>query len=234
MSGRLHYLQHVPFEDPGRILTWAAQRGWVCTATHLYRGDVLPAVDAFDLLVVMGGPMGVMDEDRFDWLAAEKRFIRKTISAGRKAFGICLGAQLIAEALGAKVYRNHCREIGWFDITFTDAAQDTLLGPPPSPTLPVFHWHGDTFDLPADTVHLARSPACANQAFLYDDRVLALQFHIESGLRHVDALCENCGEELTADAPTIQSPADMRKLTAAHADAAHRLLEQWLDRLCES
>lgn len=226
---RLHVLQHVPFEGPGSIETWAARTGHPLARTRLYANDPLPSIDAFDGLIVLGGPMGAHDEATLPWLVAEKRLIEQAIRAGRTVLGICLGAQLIADVLGARVYRNSHAEIGWFPIQRPPQALDTVIGRLLPPELDVFHWHGDTFDLPAGAVHLARSVACANQAFLYSDRVLALQFHLETTPASARALLDNCGADLTAG-PCIQS-ADAMLADASRFQRINELMNRLLDAL---
>ena len=161
---RINYLQHVPFEGLGSIERWINARRYHLTATKLYQSDLMTEMEGVDLLVIMGGPMGVHDEDRLPWLVMEKRLIEKAISKGKTVLVICLGAQLTADVLGARVYPNRSKEIGWFPIELTEAGQrSSLFGFLPA-RLVVFHWHGDTFDLPAGAVHMARSEACAHQA----------------------------------------------------------------------
>jgi GMP synthase-like glutamine amidotransferase len=176
---RIHYLQHVPAEGPGAIEAWAGRQGTCLSATHLYAPENLPGLDAFDWLVVMGGPMNVYEEDAYPWLTAEKRFIRRAIDAGKVVLGFCLGAQLIADALGARVARNPQMEIGWFEVIpvaagLTPPLERLLNGP-----LSVFHWHGDRFELPEGARLFARSEACDHQGFSYGERVYAFQFHAE-------------------------------------------------------
>ena len=199
----IHWLQHVPFEGLGTIEKWAERTGHTLSCTRLFDGDLLPHLDQFGMLVVMGGPMGIYDEQEYPWLTAEKSFIRATLDAGRPVLGICLGAQLIADVLGARVFANKQKEIGWFPVTRTDAVPSGLEGVLPK-NQTVFHWHGDTFDLPADAVHLYFSLACRNQAFLYKDRVLALQFHLETTSESAIPLIQNCRNELVLG-PSIQT-----------------------------
>ncbi len=177
---RIHALQHVPFEPPGSIEAWARYAGHALAVTHRYRGDPLPMAQDVDLLVVLGGPMSVHDEARYPWLVGEKRFIERTIAAGARVLGICLGAQLIAQVLGARVYANSEKEIGWFAVETTEAARSAAVFQDFPRRLLAFHWHGDTFDIPAGAVHVARSAACAHQAFAFGERVLGLQFHLET------------------------------------------------------
>jgi GMP synthase-like glutamine amidotransferase len=206
---RLHYLQHVPFEDPANILPWAAAHGFPVTGTRLDLGQILPPPDEYDWLIVMGGPMNVHEESRYPWLREERQCIAQAVAGGKRVLGICLGAQLIAAVLGAKVFANAEREIGWFPVQLTaEAGSSTLFSNLPD-TFQAFHWHGDTFQLPAGAIRLAESAACLNQAFEYDrGRVLGLQFHLESSLASINRLIENCGEELT-EAPFIQSADEM-------------------------
>jgi len=193
---RIHVLQHVPFEGPAGISEWAARRGHPIGTTPLFEHRRLPAPGAFDWLVVMGGPMGVRDEADYPWMAGEKGLIREAIDGGKTVIGVCLGAQLIADVLGARVYRNAHREIGWFPIELTEPGRASgPLAFLPS-RLEVFHWHGDTFELPAGAIHLASSAGCAHQAFLWEGRVLGLQFHPESTPAAVADIVANCADEI--------------------------------------
>jgi len=205
---RIHYLQHVPFEGLGSMAPYFSDRGDQVTGTHLYHEALLPQLDVFDWLIIMGGPMGVHDERNYPWLKREKVFIQSAVAAGKIVLGICLGAQLIAEALGAKVYRNPCREIGWFPVKLSDQEAHTVLKGVFPREFEAFHWHGDTFDIPASGHLLASSPACPNQAFIVGDHVIGLQFHLESTPDSVRGLIENCGHELDGSA-FVQTEADM-------------------------
>jgi len=188
---KLHYLQHVPFEGLGIIEDWAKTQDAEISCTRLFAGEQLPDIGSFDWLVVMGGPMGIYDHKEHPWLIAEKEFIKAAIDTGKTVLGICLGAQLIADVLGAKVYPGSQKEIGWFPIQRSEGAPELLPA-----TLTAFHWHGDTFELPAGATRLASSEACKNQGFIYNDRVVALQFHLETTPESMEALIENCAEEL--------------------------------------
>lgn len=208
MQKRLHFLQHVPFEGLGSIEAWASEAGFSITSTRLFAGEMPPDPEALDWLVVMGGPMGIYDEDKHAWLAGEKRFIETTIKSGKTVLGVCLGAQLIAGVLGATVRRNPHKEIGWFPVERTEGAGGSRLSAAIPDSIEAFHWHGDTFDLPSGAVHLARSEACENQAFVYDERVVGLQYHLETTRRSAELLIENCSDELV-EAPWIQTPQEM-------------------------
>jgi GMP synthase-like glutamine amidotransferase len=200
----LHYLQHVPFEGLGFIEEWATLRKMQITGTRLYADEAPPSPSSFDWLVIMGGSMGVHDHGECPWLGEEKAFIRETIAAGKTVLGICLGAQLIADVLGARVYPGPQKEIGWFPVR--RAAEAPAWIPE---ELTAFHWHGDTFDLPDHAVRLASSDTCKNQGFVYRDRVLGLQFHLESTRGSIEDLIQHCGDELTGDRH-IQSALQIR------------------------
>ncbi|MBE9013449.1 type 1 glutamine amidotransferase, partial [Pseudanabaenaceae cyanobacterium LEGE 13415] len=192
---RVHYLQHVPFEGLGSIATWMTKQNHLLSCIRLYANDPLPAVDDFDWLIVLGGPMNIDEEEQYPWLIVEKQLIKQAIEQKKIVLGICLGAQLIADALGAKVYAGQHKEIGWFPIRTTEAVQQShALGFLPA-QLTVFHWHGDTFELPEKATRLAYSEACLNQAFLYNEKVLGLQFHLEMNRQSVQQIIENCASE---------------------------------------
>ena len=193
---RIHYLQHVPFEGLGNIENWALAKGHQVSDTQLYNNDPLPEPEEFDWLIVMGGPMNIYEEDRFPWLAREKIFIKDTIDAGKIVLGVCLGAQLIASVLGAKIHKNQYPEIGWFDVRLTDAACKSRAFSRLPERFTAFHWHGDTFDLPPGATWIAESDACRNQAFEYGGRVIGLQFHLDTTLESIRRLVEYCGDEL--------------------------------------
>ena len=201
---KLHWLQHVPFEGLGIIEKWAIENDFTLSCTRLYAGEKLPAVETFDWLVVMGGPMGIYDYDEHPWLVAEKEFIKQAIDANKTVLGICLGAQLMADVLGAKVYPGPEKEIGWFPIQRSEGSPNLL-----PEELTVFHWHGDTFEIPEGAIRLASSDACENQGFIYNHRAVGLQFHMETTPESMEALIKNCGEELI-DAPHIQTAEQIR------------------------
>ena len=148
MGLRAHWLQHVPFEGLGSIEAWLLKNRATVSVTRFFERAALPGLDEFDLLVIMGGPMSVNDERAHSWLKEEKAFAAKAIDAGKAVLGVCLGAQLIASALGARVRRNAFPEIGWFPLeSMTDSAAQGILGALPG-RFEAFHWHGETFDLP--------------------------------------------------------------------------------------
>ena len=205
---RVHSIHHVAFEGLGSIEPWVRQYGHSLTSTHLYLRQPFPSNEEIDLLIVMGGPMNIYEEDTYPWLAEEKRFIGRTIDQGGRVLGICLGAQLLADVLGARVYKGKHKEIGWFPVETTDAAEaSTVFRGFPKSTM-AFHWHGDTFDIPRGATHIARSAACENQAFIYEERIIGLQFHLETTLESGEQLIVNCGDELVSG-PYIQDAVTM-------------------------
>lgn len=201
---------HVPFEGLGCIEQWIANNNHTTSYTKFYEKYELPDVDKIDWLIVMGGPMGVYDEAAYSWLSEEKGFIKKAIENGKTVIGICLGSQLIAEVLGAKVYPNKQKEIGWFDVKLSENAKSNYLFDGFEDLFPVFHWHGDTFDLPTESIRLMSSDVCKNQAFLYNEKVLSLQFHFEVTEQTLKGMVENGKEELIEN-ETIQSAVEILK-----------------------
>jgi GMP synthase-like glutamine amidotransferase len=222
----IHCLQHVPFESPGAIATWALARGHEFTVTRLFDGEPLPAASAFDALVVMGGPMSVHDEGEHPWLRGEKHLVLAALESDRRVLGVCLGAQVIAHVAGSRVHRNRFQEIGWFPVEATGDGV-AKFGLPPS--FPAFHWHGDTFQLPSGAVHLARTDACEQQMFTLGERVLGIQFHLEVGRDDIAAMIAHAGQDLP-EGPYVQAADDMMSAAAASVEPSHRLLEAVLDR----
>ncbi len=181
-------LQHVLHEGTGSLTPLLQTAGFeIHTLRFWADAKSEPAPQDPDGLIVMGGPMGVYEADKYRHLAWEKRVIQRAVKNNVPVLGICLGAQLIASALGARVYPSGVKEIGWYDLAPTGAAKKDLLFHHLKPNEKVFQWHGDTFDLPRGAVHLAFSPLCMNQAFRYGQRVYALQFHLEVDSAMIEA-----------------------------------------------
>ncbi len=194
----IHFIQHVPFETPAGILTWAEEHQHDSTTTCLFQKNTLPELNSFDLLIIMGGSMGIHDEKQYPWLKQEKEFIARCIEAEKRVAGICLGAQLIAGVLGAEVTRNPEKEIGWFTVKKSAAIKNHPVFTTWPDVFPAFHWHGDTFAIPDGAVPVGSSKACRNQGFIYQDNVIGLQFHLECTRKSIEALLLYCSDELTA------------------------------------
>lgn len=181
-------------------------------------------------LVVLGGPMGVYESGKYPWLAEEIRFLGEALRAGFPVYGLCLGAQLMAAALGARVYpAEEKKEIGWFPVELTKAArEDPLLGDE-EPSFPVFQWHGDAFDIPEGAVHLASSARYPHQAFRWGERAYAFQFHLEVGLDDVSAWLDAFRDDLASP----RSDADPRAIlrdARAHLEALNERAARWFAR----
>ncbi|HOE67673.1 MAG TPA: type 1 glutamine amidotransferase [Candidatus Hydrogenedentes bacterium] len=226
---RLHYLQHVPFEDLAAMRRWAIGKGFTITNTLLYEEQPLPDALEIDWLVILGGPMNIYEESSHPWLVREKTFIARCIEKRRVLVGSCLGGQLIADALGGAVRRNEHKEIGWFPVTLTEqgAKSPVFAGFPRE--FPAFHWHGDTFAVPPGATHAACSAGCEHQAFVYEGRVLGLQFHFEYERASIEDMLVHCEDELDGG-PYCQSPAEMRA-GMAHVETTHAHLFRMLDNL---
>jgi GMP synthase (glutamine-hydrolysing) len=179
MKNRWVVLQHVAWEGPGIIAQEAARRGYEVDVRRLDREDALPKADHIHGLVVMGGPLGAYEEASYPFLKKECELLATMARIGRPVLGVCLGAQLLAKALGAKVFPGHAAEIGFGSAELTAAAQRDPLFAGADDTLPVFHWHGDTFTLPDGAELLASSSTYAHQAFRFGNLAYGLQFHIE-------------------------------------------------------
>lgn len=223
---QIHYFQHVPFEGLGCIADWISRKGHEVSVTRWYANDTPPAHDKIDWLIVMGGPMGVYDQAQHPWLDIEKAYIREAIQQGKRVLGICLGSQLIAAALEARVYPNKEKEIGWFPVHFEKATPLVDFLPV---TETVFHWHGDTFDLPKNAVLFASTPACRNQGFVYGERTVGLQFHFEATQTSVADMIEHGKDELN-EAAFIQRE---EEITAGNGHIAinNQLMYTLLDRM---
>ena len=228
MPLRLHCFQHSPTEGLGEIGRWALGRGHTVSTTRFDLGERPPNADAFDWLVLMGGPMNIYEHRNHSWLVEEKQVLQRALEAGKSVLGVCLGAQLIADALGAKVFQNADIEIGWFPVHFDAAAlkQSRLFAGFPE-ELTAFHWHGDTFSEPPGAVNVGRSAGCRHQAFARGDKVVGLQFHIEVGLDEVKAFLEGEGEEL-GKGRFIQTKSEILVKAAVSLPKAQTALEALL------
>jgi GMP synthase-like glutamine amidotransferase len=206
---KIQILQHISFEDEAFIAEWASQRGHGISRTRIYQHEPLPTF-GYDMLLIMGGPMSVNDENKHSWLIAEKEHIRGAIDKGKGVLGICLGAQLIANAIGAKVYPNNHKEIGWHRVYGSNGPSSEIAPQIFPDSFMAFHWHGETFDMPDGATRLFSSEACRNQGFIIEDRVIGLQFHLESSAASIEKLLKSCPGDLD-DSTHVQSVDDIKE-----------------------
>jgi GMP synthase (glutamine-hydrolysing) len=225
---RLHVLQHEE-EGPGEIASWANRRGLDIAFTHFDRNDQEPELSDIRLLAVMGGSPNIYQYRLHPWLRREKAFLDKAIRAGCPVIGVCLGAQLLADRLGAKVYQASDHEVGWHPIRFKNRNHpDVPPGLPESMT--VLHWHGDTFDLPYGATRFAETDLCPNQGFVFGNKILALQFHLEAGPAEIPAFV---ADHPRREGPWIQTPEQVLA-GADHVIQTRPILFGMLDRLVGS
>jgi GMP synthase-like glutamine amidotransferase len=208
---RWHCLQHLPDEGPGYAATWLAVHGHSLTFTRLFEpSPIFPALAEFDGLLILGGAMSVYEEDEFPWLAPEKAFLQTTLRAGKITLAICLGAQLVAQALGGEVRPNPEPEIGFWTVRFSAKAltHPLLRGWPDKAT--VLHWHADTFTVPPGAVRVGMSAGCAAQGYVWGDGIIGLQFHPEMTEEMVEQLIASENHETAEEAEFIQTAAQIR------------------------
>lgn len=235
---RVLVLQHIACEPPGVFEDVLLERGAEIHRVELDEGEPLPDWREFDAIVAMGGPMAATEDSELPWLIDEKRLIREAVREGTPFWGVCLGVQLLAASLGARVYRGPEPEVGLLPVTLTDEARDDPVFAEAPSELVTLQWHGDTFDLPEGAVRLASSPAYANQAFRFG-RAYGVQFHLEvSGEmarewaevpEYVSSLERTLGREGgPAFLSTIEKHADEMRASG------RVLFERWLDRVATS
>jgi GMP synthase (glutamine-hydrolysing) len=224
-------IRHVAFEDLGTLAPALGRQGY---RIRYVEPGALGGVAVLQprLLLVLGGPIGACDDARYPWLAEEAALLKQRIEAGRPTLGICLGAQLIARALGARVYAAQRREIGYGPVELTPAGRGSALRHLDSPATPVLHWHGDTFDLPERAALLASTEVCANQAFSIGERILGLQFHPEFEGAALERWLVGHTVELGLAGVDPNSLRDQaRRFGPALERRAARLWDQWLEGL---
>ena len=220
---------HVPFEGPGNILDWIGEKGHKPQYTRFYKGDPLPDASSVDMLIIMGGPMNVFDFHMHAWMEDEIAWVKEFINLDKPVLGICLGAQIIAAALGEEVYPGPHREIGWHNLQFFPSLGDFKIFKELPVARKVFHWHGDTFNIPEEATRIAASQAFPHQGFIYKNKVMALQFHLEVSQESVKELVENCRNELV-DGPHIQSEKEILS-ERLYFQTNQEVLYQFLDYL---
>jgi GMP synthase-like glutamine amidotransferase len=232
---RVLVLQHVAIEGPGVLEPFLTQRGWQLDTVPLYAGAQLPEQPRqYQAILVMGGPMGVYDEAEYPFLRTEHDFLQRAIAQQVPILGVCLGSQLLAKALGARVYRNPCKEIGWYAVDLTAAGcSDPLFAGVESPLL-VFQWHGDAFDLPPGATALASSPLCTHQVFRYGDRVYGCLFHLEVTPEMIRTWMATFREELAGVRAYIDPErilADIPRYLAQYRQGSTRVFTNLVERL---
>jgi GMP synthase-like glutamine amidotransferase len=220
---------HVPYEGPGVIADWAGKNGHHIHYTRFYEKDDLPDASSIDMLLIMGGPMKVFDFHMHSWMEDEIEWVQDFIKSGLPVLGICLGAQIIASALGEEVYPGPHKEIGWHNLQFLPSLGEFRICKDLPSTRKVFHWHGDTFNIPEGGTRIASSQAFPNQGFIYGNKVVALQFHLELTPELVEDMVENCREELV-EGIYIQSEPEILA-EKGYFDFNQRVLFQFLDYL---
>lgn len=222
-------VRHVAFEDLGVLEPLLTDRGYRVQYLDSGVDDLAPAVDA-DLLVVLGGPIGVGDAAQYPLVTAEIDVLRRRLDATRPTLGICLGAQLVAAALGAGVASAGRLEIGYAPVTLTEAGRESVLAPLSG--VPVLHWHGDQFDIPRGAASLATTPGFPHQAFAMGSHVLALQFHLETDHERIEQwLIGHAHELATAALDPRALRDDARRAGPRLAESARVVFGAWLDRL---
>ena len=221
---------HVPFEGPGVMADWILEKGHRLEYTRFYEEDSLPGTSEVDLLIIMGGPMNVFDFHMHTWMQEEIDWVGEFIRSGKPVLGICLGAQIVAAALGEEVYPAPEKEIGWHNLQFLPSLGEFRIFKDLPVTRKVFHWHGDTFNIPKGASRIARSQLFPNQGFIFDRRVMALQFHLEVTPEAVSGMVEHCRDELV-EGTHIQTSDEILSETG-YFESNQQVLFQFLDYLC--
>lgn len=193
---RIHTIIHAPFEKAGAIEKWATDKGYQLLATHTYRGEKLPSLSAVDFLVIMGGPQSPAELDKYPYLREEITFTRQIIDHKKPVLGICLGAQIISESLGAKTEHSPNKEVGIFPIQLTTDGEDDPIFKQFPKIFEVIHWHNDMPGIPEGSLVLAKSDGCPRQAIRYSNRVYGLQFHMEMTSELLTGMVKHCPQDL--------------------------------------
>ena len=226
-------LQHEPPETPGTVLEVLEMRGIDVTTVRTFEGAPVPkSIGGFDALVVMGGSMSAYDIDKHPHLASEIALLREAIDRDIALMGICLGSQLLASALGARVFSSGSKEIGWHPITLLDSALDDPMWNGVPRSFPAFHWHGDVFDLPDDAVPIASSQKTKLQAFRHGRAAYGFLCHLEVDEPIVTGMIARFGDELRAekiDAAKLREETKQRVMTLRKT--AMRVFSAWADRI---
>lgn len=226
---RIHYILHAPYEGLGVIRQWAEEKQFVLTGTKSHAGEILPDPDAFDLLIIMGGPQSACHIAKYPYLQGEIDLIRAANKKNKHILGICLGGQLIGNAFDAAAQRSPEKEIGYFPIELTPEGKSDRIFQHLPDQFPSLHWHSDMMGLPKDAKLLAKSAACPRQAIQFNEHVYGLQFHLEFTPTRLQMLIDSCPEDLVKS-PYVQSP---REMLAANFSASEFLMRTILNKLVQ-
>lgn len=224
---RIHYIIHAPFEKLGVIEDWIEKNNHIASGTHTYRGEPLPDVSQFDMLLIMGGPQSAVMIDDYPYLQHEVNLIKQAIQTKKVVLGICLGAQILGIALGAKATPSPNKEIGIYPIQMTKEAEKDPIFKHFTKQFDVVHWHSDMAGLPEGSILLASSDGCPRQAFRYGDRVYGLQFHLELTPTLMKEMIKHCHDDLIPGL-YVQSADELLKLDFT---ASNQKMNSILDNL---
>ena len=218
-------VKHAPFEREGNMVAWLQRKQAEIEYLNLYESTVFPDLKAFDLMVLLGGPMSVNDEQLYPWLVPEKQFIKDALSLDMPILGLCLGGQLIANALGAAVTLSKETEIGWHTVSNRTLNKKLFQFPE---QMPIFNWHGETFALPNGAEPLLKSQACENQGFQYGEKVIGLQCHPEVTPEIIQDWIDEIGDQMT-QGEFVHTPEQMFIDVEDNVAQAQAQLENMLD-----
>ncbi|MCH7386165.1 type 1 glutamine amidotransferase [Acinetobacter modestus] len=232
---RVHYFQHIAGEGFGSCYDYLKAHQAKITATEFFALPVdlpleleaLPHIDEVDLLIIMGGTMSVNDEANYPWLKLEKRWLRRYLSAGKPAIGLCLGGQLIANALGASVSRNQHQELGWMDVGRVSHVPENYFQIPEK--INIMQWHSETFEIPRGGVRLAQNNVCQNQMYQIGRNVLGFQFHPEMTPHALQLLIENEEDSAVFNGQYVQPIAELKKTIKSKFEQGNQLLNRAIE-----
>lgn len=232
---KVHVFMHVPYEGLGHIEDWAEARHYDFSFTQWYLEEHPPALEEIDMLIVLGGPMGVHDVEEYPWLMEEKAYLRKAIDQKKPILGICLGAQILAELLGGEVRVNPHREIGWHPITLEkDFLKTPLAKAFPEEQPIVFQWHHDGFSLPKGAMPIGSSPVSACQGYVYDEHIVGIQFHLEMNRDFIHRLINKARHELDNTQPYVMSEEEIEDrlhISDSMQQQLYTLMDSWVEML---